>query len=610
VGLFLLAGCASVPPAPSPKQALKTVAEYRRLYAANPSDPGLKIKLKEAELDASEECYEAGLTLEAQDLLDDAAYQFRQGLSAMPENEKLSNALKRVLGRKEARALYGQAVDLEQSGREDEARSILDQILADDPENQDAKAFWQKLENRRKSGGLILSSEQPISLHFNRTDIKAGFNFIGKSFGLNVIFDGGLKDQKVDFSADDVTFEQALNLLMETTHTFYKQVGPRTILVSDDNKDKRDMYDDLVSKTIQLNSANASDMVALLKSALDIKHIGFDKNSNTLLIRAPRDVLDWVEKIIAANDRPPAEVMLDVEILEVDKSKEDQFGFDYGSQITYTGPVSAPSLNSGQSIANILAQGTLTIPSVTFNYLKQDVDAKTIAHPQVRVMSSQQAKIHIGDKVPLPAAQIQAATGLVQTSYNYTDIGVLLNVLPIVNPDRTIQVKLDMEVSSLGANLGTPDNPAYDIGTRDADTYMLLHDGETAVLGGLIQDTDSKTDVKIPILGDIPFIGGLFATNTSETASRTDLLLTITPRIVRDWTFSRNLQEVESGTEVNPSDQGSSGLFSVQSTGTPVSKASATQVVPTVTTVVDTVTVQTSGPNAVSPTPTSSDTEK
>lgn len=582
LALLLSAGCATVPKNGA-DQRLKTVAEYRRRYAENPSDYGLAIKLRKAEMDAAQKFYESGRKLEDQGRLEEGVQQYREGLLAMPGNEKLSNALRRASDKQEAETLYRRALASDQAGREEEARDFLVRSLADDPGHEGAKALQRKMEERQPSNVLAPVHQEVVSLHFDHTDLKAAFDFIGKSFGLNVVFDRRLKDQKVDFSAEDIGVEQALDLIMETTHTFYKRMDSHTILVADDTKENREAYDDLVTKTLHLNSAKAEEMASLLKTVLDFKHIGFDKDSNTLLIRAPQEVLELVEKIIAANDRPHAEVLLDVEILEVNRTKEEQFGLDYGSQASYTGPFGNSTIDSfkGMSVADILAKGTLTLPSVTFNYLKKDVDARTLAHPQVRVVSNEQAKIHIGDKVPLPTSVVQQTTGGVQTSYTYTDIGVLLDVIPVVNPDRTVLVRLKLEVSSLGANLGTSANPAYDIGTRDAQTSMLLHDGETAVLGGLIQDRDSKNRVKIPLLGDIPLLGGLFTTNADDSKSRTDLLLTVTPRILRDWTFPQSVQEVYSGTESVPSGRMPSSIYQARPAPSPVPQATA--VVPTAT---------------------------
>ena len=573
--LIVVAGCSSLPKPEnhaSKTDWMKAVMSYRREYSEHPEDYEIKMKLKEAELNASEAFYQDGMSFKEDGQLDDAIYQFREGLSAMPENEKVADALKQCLQEKEANTFYQQAVDLDKAGKEDDARNLLNQALSASPDHEGAKALLEKIdtESQEKAGGLAFSSTEPISLHFNHTDLKSVFDFIGKSFGINIIFDDSLKGKEVTLAAENVTFEQALDLILHTTQTFSKQIGPNTILVADDSKAKRDQYDDLVIKNIQLNTVKASDMANLLKSVLDLKHVVVNDALNTLLIRDTQDVLKLAEEIVAANDRPAAEVLLDVEILEVDRQKEEQLGFNYGNLVTFNwgaSPIGVSTVAS-TNVADLIGQGNLTLPTVTLNYFKQDVDAKTLAHPQIRALDNKEAKIHIGNRVPLPASVIQQTTGQVQTTYNYTDIGVLLNVTPFINLDRTVLVKLDLEVSSLGANLGSAQYPAYEIGTRDADTTMLLHDGETAILGGLIQDTDSKTKQTLPFLGDIPILGSLFATSTDNSDQRTDILLTITPRIVRDWTFPhKELQEVYSGTQANLSSKALFTLFNQKNKG-------------------------------------------
>ncbi|MGH7738705.1 MAG: secretin N-terminal domain-containing protein, partial [bacterium] len=441
--------------------------------------------------------------------------------------------------------------------------------------NEGAKALLEKIKSQspNTTGGLIFSSRAPISLHFNRTDLRAAFDFIGRSFGINIIFDDGLKAQEVTLAAENVTFDQALDLILHTTQTFYKPVGPNTILVADDTPEKHAQYDDLLIENIQLNAVKASDMANLLKSIIDLKHMVVNDSLNTLTIRDTADKLKLAEEIIEANDRPPAEVLLDVDILEVNRTKAEQLGMDYGQAFQLSFPQMTVAGISHTDFANSLGSGSFILPTLTLNYLKQDVDAKTLAHPQIRVLDSKEAKIHIGDRVPLPSAVIQQTTGQVQTTYNYSDIGVLLDILPTINLDRTVRVKLSLEVSSLGPNLGTTSNPAYEIGTRDADTTMLLHDGESAILGGLIQDNDSKTNNHIPIIGDFPLLGDLLAGNVNNSDSRTDILLTITPHIVRDWTFPhKELREVYSGTQDHLSSKPLFSLFKAGATGAPAPK--------------------------------------
>ncbi len=565
--VFVFQGCSTIPKPENHAtkgEWLKAVLEYRKQYLENPADYEIKMKLQEAELNAAEAFYDDGIALKEQGLLDDAIYEFREGVTAMPDNEKVTQALKQTLKEKEANTFYQQAVDLNRAGKNDDAEDLLKQALVANPDHDGAKALLQKIEmdNESIAGGMVFTSKEPVSLNFNHTGLKAAFGFVGKMFGVNVIFDESVKDQEVSLEAENVTFEQALDLILHTTQTFYKQIGPNTILIADDSKAKRGQYDDLIIKTIQLTSVKASDMANILKGTIDLKHVIVNDALNTLIIRDTQDILDLAKEIISANDRPPAEVLLDVEILEVDRNKTEQLGLDYGQALPVSFTQTTLSGLASTDIMTTLGQGGLTLPTVTLNYFKQDVDAKTLAHPQIRTLDSKEAKIHIGNRVPLPSAVIQQTTGQVQTTYNYTDIGVLLNVTPYIELDRTVLVKLSLEVSSLGPNLGNAANPAYEIGTRDADTTMILHDGESAILGGLIQDNDSKSNTRLPILGDIPILGDFFTGNVNNSDSRTDILLTITPHIIRDWSFPhKELQQVYSGTQDNISSKPLFALF-------------------------------------------------
>ena len=275
----------------------------------------------------------------------------------------------------------------------------------------------------------------------------------------------------------------------------------------------------------------AKDMADILKGVMSVRKLVINEELNTITIRDTEDVIKLAERMIAVNDRKPAEVILDVEILEIDRTKAETLGLDFGS---YQISAAIPPYPLNQSFKSAEASGLLTLPSATLNFFKQDVDAKTLANPRVRVLSGRSAKIHIGDRVPLIATTIQDATGQVRNTYDYQDIGIGLNAEPVVHLDNSVTVKLGLVVSSLGQNLGTPSQPEYSIGSRDAETYMLLRDGETAILGGLIQDDERNNKVFIPGLGDIPVVGSLFS-NYTNSAGRTDVLLTITPHVVRGW---------------------------------------------------------------------------
>lgn len=529
---------------------MKAVIEYRKLYAQKPGNVEYKSRLKQTEMKAADFYYQRGITQMEQGNLDGAIVQFQQGLAAMPDHSKLLQVMSQALARKEAVSLYQEALSYREAGKIEDAKGALRKTLQNYPDHKEAAKALAEMEKQQQvaaTEGLALTSKAPITLNFRQTDLRTAFEFIAKSFGVSVVFDESFKSMPVTLFARDVTFEQGLNLLLTTTKTFYKKIGPNTILIIPDSKDKRGQYEDQIVRTVNLSTIRAKDMADILKGVLTIKKIIVNEQLNSLVIRDTEDVLKLVEKLVESNDRKPAEIIMEVEILEVNRTKADRLGLDFGS---YQATANVPPYALGGSFKKAAEQtGTLTIPSVTLRFFKQDVDAKTLANPKIRVVNGKSAKIHIGDRVPLRASTIVDATGQVRTTYDYKDIGIVLNAEPIIHLDNSSTVKMKLEVSTLGENLGTADEPAYRIGTREAETYMTLRDGETAILGGLIRDDERNTRVKIPGLGDIPIIGALF-TSYDDSAGRTDVLLTITPRVVRGWDLpTKAAREFYSGSE-------------------------------------------------------------
>lgn len=552
--MMLLAACAS-----PIKQAeeygaqdewMKAVIEYRKAYAKHPENVEYKSRLKQTESKAADFYYQRGVSQLEQGNLDGAIVQFQQGLAAMPDHSKLLQAMNQTLARKEAESLYREALSYREARKTEDAKDAFRKVLQVYPNHKEAVQALAEIEKQQQANateGLALTSRAPITLNFRQTDLRTAFEFIAKSFGINVVFDEAFKSTPVTLFAKDVTFEQGLNLLLTTTKTFYKKIGPNTVLIIPDSKDKRGQYEDQIVRTFNLNTVRAKDMADILKGVLTIKKIIVNEQLNSLVIRDTEDVLKLVEKLVEGNDRKPAEIIMEVEILEVNRTKAERLGLDFGN---YQATANVPAYSLGGSLRRAAEQtGTLTIPSVTLRFFKQDVDAKTLANPKIRVINGKSAKIHIGDRVPLRASTIVDATGQVRTTFDYKDIGILLSAEPVIHLDNSSTVKLKLEVSSLGENLGTANDPAFRIGTREAETFMMLRDGETAILGGLIRDEERNTRVKIPGVGDIPVVGALF-TSYDDSTGRTDVLLTITPRVVRGWELpNRMAREFYSGSE-------------------------------------------------------------
>lgn len=531
---------------------MKAVLEYRKALAKDRSDIEFRSRLRQTEQKAADFYYQRGLEYLGQDNLDAAIVQFQQGLTAMPEHGKLSQVMGQALLRKEAQSLYDEAMREMEAGKPDEAKRLLARALEADPEHKRAAESLAKYEKEslEEEGAdrLMLTSRAPITLNFRQTDLRAAFEFVAKSFGVDIIFDEGVKSVPITLFAKDVTFEQAISLMLTTTKTFYSKVGVNTILLAPDTKEKRGQYEDQIVRTFQLSSIRAKEMADILKGLITVRKLIVNESLNSLVMRDTEDVIKLASKIIAANDRRVAELILEVEILEVNRSKAERLGLDLGTYRVSASTGSAPIPVVGNIQEAIRNAMTLTLPSATFNLYKQDVDAKTLANPKVRVLSGKNAKIHIGDRVPLRAAVIQDNFG-VRTTYDYKDIGIRLLAEPTVHVDNSVTVKVGLEVSTLGENLGTATEQAFRIGTRNAETYMTLRDGETAILGGLIRDEERKTRVRVPVLGDIPVVGSVF-TSFDDSGGRTDVLLTITPRVVRGWDLlAKETRSFVSGTE-------------------------------------------------------------
>ncbi|MBK5281964.1 MAG: hypothetical protein JJE16_07755, partial [Nitrospiraceae bacterium] len=296
--------------------------------------------------------------------------------------------------------------------------------------------------------------------------------------------------------------------------------------------------------------------------------------------------LHLAERVLQTIDRREPEVQLDVEVLEVDRTKSLKYGVNFAKLAgagafpdAATGAIStAPTRFTYQQLTAIGTGSYLfTIPgSILLDFFKNDTNAKTLASPKLRVLNNKQASIQVGDKQPILLSTTnvlpgQAATGAIPTtstvtSIEFKDVGVKLTVEPVINLTNELTLKLKVEVTRLGDQVtlqASPEIKQFKFGTRTAETVLMMGDDETIVLGGLIQDDVRKTRVTVPFLGDIPFIGYLFSTWTEDVVS-TEVVLTITPHIVRTLMGSvPDVQAFWSGTEAN---YATSPLFTPQAT--------------------------------------------
>jgi len=542
------------------------VKEYRDANRREPHDIEYRSALLRAEETAANEHYKKARSFLKERKLDQAITELQQAMFLNPTNAAIQSALRSVLDMKQAEEHYRASLTFVELGRLGEAINELNQAVELDAENLKYHDSLGKLQKKKAEiepdEALTLASEKPITLNFKNTNIKDVFDVLSKLSGINILFDDEVKAQPVTVFVKDVSFQYALNLLLSTNKLFMKKVNADTIIIIPKTKAKTDQYQDLIVRTFYINNAKSKEIVNLLKSMLDIKKVYVNEILNSVTVRDTPDKMKLVEKVIAANDLKEAEVILDVEILEISRSNSLKYGWNFtpgglsasasvqkDTTAATTGTASGIALSdlSGLSRRNIF----VTLPGVMVNLIKQDSDAQTLANPRVRVLNNKQAKFHIGDKIPVQTSTVQStATVAVTSTFEYKDVGIKLNIEPTIHLNNTVTLKLTLEISTLGDALDFGNGQKqYKFGTRNTETLINLRDGETVIIGGLIKDEERKSKQKIPILGDIPILGRLFSSSDDGTI-KTDILMSITPNIVRAMELpDKDSQTFWSGTE-------------------------------------------------------------
>jgi len=554
----ILAGCASGPKVQ--EQYLEGITSPRERVLAGREqlqrDPGnvrLAMVVREAELNAIQ--YYSALGDEAlhQGRYAMAIDRYREGLAVDPHNKHLQDRLVRA---ETSRAYAQEILALRQSvdaRNYTAAGEFLEKARALSPDGDEVQYFDAVI---RDATARERNRDLKIDLDFDKIDFPAAARFIGDAFGVTVIVDSSVKDTPVSLQVEQVGFEQAFLTLLSMTKNAFKVIDESTVLVFSDSSDRRKQYDNLHLRTYHLNNIPAKDMVSIIKGALELNKITVNESANSLLVRDSAEKLDIVDLLISQHDSPRGEVVLEVEILEINLSNAERLGVDYGSYAL--GLPIEPTGVTGSILGGLADNALLNVPSVAMRFFKQDVDATTLANPRVRVMDGEKAKIHIGDRVPLRSAQIQDATGQTRTTFEYQEIGIRLQVEPRLHVDDYVTINLALEVSSLGENLGTANEPAFRIGTRNAETVMHVRGGETAILGGLIREEERGTFSRVEGLSKIPGVSALFE-SSDDSEARTDVLLTITPRVVRSAPV-KHASRISIGTENRISLGGSTAL--------------------------------------------------
>jgi general secretion pathway protein D len=521
----------------------------------DPKNPEYQLALTHAKLKASQIHFEKGKLYRASGSPDLAVVELEQAVLLDPTNDYADVELRKA--------------------REEAARAASER-------NADTKveALKKKLRGARARTPLLEpASDKPISLNFPQAKpIKQIYQALATAAGINVIFDPALKDDNVSIILTNLSFQSALETLLRQENHFYKVIDEKTMLIAADTPQNRKSYEDLVIRTFFLSNGDVTEVANALRALLQTTRISINKAENSITLRDTADKVSIAERIVEQNDKQLSEVVVDVELLQINTKTL----LDLGPILTpYAISANAPAPGGTTNIGGTVPSGNLTgqftwdqltrlsiysfgftLPTITYNFIKNNANTELLAKPQLRISEGQKAQLIIGDKTPIPVTTFNTGTtvgGAIVpvTSFQYQDVGIKIEVEPRVHHNREITLKLTVEVSQITGLVPVQNSsPLPIIGTRTITSNIRLKDGETNLLAGLFRRDRQRTDNQIPFLSDLPILGRLL-TNTNRQDQVTDLVLTLTPHIIRipDIT-EEDVTPVYVGTDQNISYQG------------------------------------------------------
>ncbi len=574
------------------------VLKYAEAVSINPDLSEYRLAFLRASEAAAKLHLKSGDELFAAKRYDEAYTAYESAMVMDPSQSRSKQQMELITKFRKSQQLFNEGAAYEKENKNKEAVRSYQKSLNFNPSNRaSAEAVERLLKTRKvRTEGfeLNLKSTKPITLKFKDAKIKDVFNIIAQLSGINFIFDEGVKEANVTVYLENATFQQALDIICGMHKLNRKALNESTVIVYPRTPDKNKQYEELYVQTFFLNKLDAKKAVNLIRTMLQVKKIYVNEEMNTLVLRDSADVIEVARRILEANDVPDAEVVLEVEVIEVAKKNAESFGLAlsrYAVDLHATGPagkflnsnfvstdtVAAASNNLTTAAGNSVSAATtltrsdtsqlvnlfrwgdyngyITVPSATFNFGKTLGNAETLSNPKIRVKNREKAKFNVGTRVPITTTSSNGV-GNYNVNVQYVDVGVKINAEPTIQLNNDVNIKLGLEVSSILSKekVGSDGNTTVaTIGTRNMDTVLSLRDGETSVIGGLIQDTKNFNTQKVSILGDIPIIGNLFS-NKENATDKTELILAITPRIVRGITVSDpEIASFWSGLEDDPS---------------------------------------------------------
>jgi len=530
------------------------VDHYRRAVDKDPNNAEYRIAYERAMISASQVHLDAARIAEARGQLEDALREYRRASEFDPPNRQLA----------------AKVTELE--------RTLRDQIEAARPRN----SVQQMREQARQEGPPSLFNLNTVmaQIVFNQASLRDIFGSIAKSTAINIIFDSTFQDRVYTTSLNGVTLGEALNSIVTANQLFYKVQDQKTVLIIPDNAQKRAQYEEQLVQNFYISHVDPLELAQMLNQV--IRPIGgqqlapvisANKTASVINVRATTAMMAIIERMIESNDKPRAEVIVDVQILEVNRGRAKKYGIDLGNYAINavfsperdprsTGTTGESSLNAQPFNANTISRGVstsdfyLAVPSAVVRFLEQDNETKVIAKPQLRGAEGVPLELNLGEDIPVPSTTFTpvaagGANSQPLTSFNYRSVGVNVKMTSKVTYEGDIRMELFVESSTLGAGVVIAGQELPSFGSRKVTTVLRLREGESSLLAGLLREDQRKLLTGFPWLLRVPVIKQLFSNNdTSVTQSAIVMLLT--PRIVRTHELTpQDVGPIRIGTQAN-----------------------------------------------------------
>jgi len=473
---------------------------------------------------------------------EEAVLLYQRVLELDDGNQRARSALRAIDAERRYARLVADAREMLDQGNVEGAQNKLHLVLLEDPTYAAALELQGKISASQTNQGIKLPelkspANRPITLEFRDANVKMVFEGLSRTSGVNFVLDKDIKPEtKVTVFVRKVTLDAAITAILNTNQLQKKVLDETTVLIYPNTSQKNNEYQELVIKSFYLTNADAKQTAALLKTTLKVKDIHIDERLNLLVLRDTPEVVHLAEKMVALQDVAEPEVMLEVEVLELDRNKLTDLGIVYPSNLT-AGVLGATTSFSGltlDALRHLNGKNILVTPNPAINFQNTEGIVNVLANPRIRVKSREKARIQVGNRVPVVTANVSTTAATVSDTVQYIDVGLKLEVEPVVSLDNYVSIKVALEVGNLGTQTTTKNGSVvYQVGTRNANTLLRLKDGETQVLGGLISDEDRRNISKLPGLGDIPLLGRLFSDH-SDNHNKSEIVLSITPHVINN----------------------------------------------------------------------------